>query len=150
MSKKCTRCGRDYKLVTVSRKEGVVGSYKTCRDIIYKKDGYYEELGCREIIWIKEPEYSTPEAKDFSDRQVYKPKGATCGKCGGPLAFYKRESGLWTPCEVNGDDHWDICRENLSVGKYGIKKVFDTQRPGVKTKCTDHSLPVFDGVGVPW
>lgn len=151
MVDKCSKCGRDYKKMTISRNEGEVGSYLTCRDIIYKKDGYYEELGCREMIWIKEPEYGKPdEEKDFSDRKVYKPKGAKCGKCGGPLGFYKNERGRWVPCELNGDDHWDICRESLSTGRYGVIKHFDEQRPAVKTKCTDRSLEPFDGKGVPW
>lgn len=146
----CKRCGNKYKTITVSRMdEGVVGSYKTCRTVTVKK-GLFVEKGCREIIWIKQPDYNCKPEADKTDRDVFVPEDAQCGKCGSPLGFYKNERGLWVPCEIDGGDHWDACRENLSTGKYGIKKTFENQRPGIRMKCTDKSLKIFDGAGVPW
>jgi len=33
-----------------------------------------------------------------------------CLKCGSKLGFRKRK-GQWEPCNPDGSDHWDLCRE---------------------------------------
>ena len=42
---------------------------------------------------------------------LFNPKGCFCEKCDRKLAFRKTASGKWCPCEPDGSDHWDICRE---------------------------------------
>lgn len=34
-----------------------------------------------------------------------------CHKCDLPIAFKRLPSGKWCPTNVDGSDHWDICRE---------------------------------------
>ena len=34
-----------------------------------------------------------------------------CAKCDQPMGFVQLESGKWRPCNPNGSDHWDKCRE---------------------------------------
>lgn len=46
-----------------------------------------------------------------------------CRACGEPVAFRKLPSGKWTPCELDGSDHWDKCAQRQAVivrreGKY--------------------------------
>ena len=56
----------------------------------------------------------------MSDRKVFAPAGAKCEACGGVLGFYKNERGNWCPCNVDGSDHWDACRERrYAVAKQG-------------------------------
>lgn len=37
--------------------------------------------------------------------------GRICAKCGAPLAFYRNERSRIVPCNPDGSDHWDLCRE---------------------------------------
>lgn len=34
-----------------------------------------------------------------------------CEKCDLPLGFILLDSGKWRPCNPNGSDHWDVCRD---------------------------------------
>lgn len=40
------------------------------------------------------------------DRQM-----AECRKCGLPIGWRKLPNGKWCPQNLDGSDHWDICRE---------------------------------------
>lgn len=33
-----------------------------------------------------------------------------CRKCGLPLKFKKLRSGKWSPTNLDGSDHWDLCK----------------------------------------
>lgn len=56
----------------------------------------------------------------MSEREVFTPSGAQCEACGGALWFYKNERGNWCPCNPDGTDHWDVCRERrYAVAKQG-------------------------------
>lgn len=35
----------------------------------------------------------------------------TCAKCGRELAFRRNARGRWEPCNPDGSDHWDLCRQ---------------------------------------
>lgn len=65
----------------------------------------------------------------LNEREVYAPVGAMCEKCQEPIAFYKitsgKAAGKWCPCNPDGSDHWDLCRE------VAIKK-------GLKPRGVDH------------
>jgi hypothetical protein len=43
------------------------------------------------------------------ERKVF--GNATCGDCGLPLAFYRLPNGKACPCNPDGTDHWDLCRD---------------------------------------
>jgi len=85
------------------------------------------------------------------ERQVYKPKDAVCGKCNGPLAYYKLPSGKWCPCNLDGSDHWDDCKEAISKGTYGIQKTFinfergKPQNPAKLKVFYSGRIPPWDG-----
>lgn len=66
-------------------------------------------------------------------QKVYRPKDAICGKCGGPMAYRKLPSGKWCPCNPDGSDHWDDCREAQTKGTYGIKRDFLVHIAGAVT-----------------
>lgn len=83
-------------------------------------------------------------------REVYAPKGATCQKCGSPLAFYKLDSGKWCPCNVDGGDHWDDCTENRNTGKYGIKVVQLKELFIGHTVGKNFKGPAYSGELPPW
>jgi len=34
-----------------------------------------------------------------------------CEKCNLALAFTQLENGKWRPCNPDGSDHWDLCRD---------------------------------------
>lgn len=57
-----------------------------------------------------------------------------CGDCGGLLAFYKLDNGKYCPCNPDGSDHWDDCREAQVKGTYGIKRTFRCFISGAKTR----------------
>ena len=97
----------------------------------------------------------------MTDRRVFKPRNATCKKCLAPIGFWKNENKRWVPCNPDGSDHWDACRENLIKGTYGKKKVFkdnDTPMPtyhgneeildkvkaGILTLWSDPEIPPWD------
>ncbi len=52
---------------------------------------------------------------------------AKCAKCGLPLAFKKLENGKLYPTNLDGSDHFDICREKQfgDARLYGIP--FETE-----------------------
>lgn len=66
-------------------------------------------------------------------RKVFRSKDARCEKCGGPLGFYKLSNGKWCPCNPDGSDHWDDCREFQTKGTYGIKREFRVATWGALT-----------------
>jgi hypothetical protein len=92
------------------------------------------------------------------ERKVFKPKNAKCGKCGSPIAYYKITKGAgkgkWCPCNPDGSDHWDDCRENLTVGRYGKTKIFNDNpdpRPTYhKNKSTRRKTLYSDPKIPPW
>lgn len=43
--------------------------------------------------------------------RVFTPKGAVCGKCDLPMGFIELPNGKWRPCNPDGSDHWDVCRD---------------------------------------
>ncbi len=43
--------------------------------------------------------------------RVFAPHGLLCEKCERPLAFRLLPSGKWCPCDPDGSDHWDGCKE---------------------------------------
>lgn len=43
---------------------------------------------------------------------------SVCEKCGEPIAFKRLDSGKWCPTNVDGSDHWDICKR-ISLKKAG-------------------------------
>ena len=44
--------------------------------------------------------------------QVFNPPDApVCEKCDLPLGFVRLDSGKWRPCNPDGSDHWDVCRD---------------------------------------
>ena len=45
-----------------------------------------------------------------SEREVFNPGDATCGKCNQKIAFFKMANGKWCPCNPDGTDHFDDCR----------------------------------------
>ena len=57
----------------------------------------------------------------MSNRRVFTPPGgATCEACGAPLGFYKNTRGKMVPCNPDGTDHWDVCRDRrYAVAKQG-------------------------------
>jgi hypothetical protein len=61
--------------------------------------------------------------------RVFRPADAPlCEKCELPLAFTQLENGKWRPCNPDGSDHWDICRDvRYAKAKSGemIEKVTD-------------------------
>lgn len=89
----------------------------------------------------------------MSERKIFAPEGATCKKCGGPLAFYKNERDNWVPCNPDGSDHWDDCRSNLNEGKYGIYKEAGPDylfNPDTDITKPSHNRPLYTGDAPPW
>lgn len=43
--------------------------------------------------------------------RIFNPGGARCEKCDLPLAFVELAGGKWRPCNPDGSDHWDVCRD---------------------------------------
>jgi hypothetical protein len=56
---------------------------------------------------------------------------ATCGDCDLPLAFYRLPNGKACPCNPDGSDHWDTCREvRYARAKKGELKTHKFRRGG--------------------
>ncbi len=46
---------------------------------------------------------------------------STCSKCGLPLVFYRLPNGKACPCNPDGTDHWDLCRNvRYAKAKKGV------------------------------
>lgn len=43
--------------------------------------------------------------------RVFVPTGLLCDACQRPLAFRLLPSGKWCPCDPDGSDHWDRCKQ---------------------------------------
>ena len=44
--------------------------------------------------------------------EIFNPVPAPiCIKCSLPLGFIKLPNGKWRPCNPDGSDHWDLCRD---------------------------------------
>ena len=94
------------------------------------------------------------ENLNMTERKVIG-KEKTCGKCGGSLRFYRNERGNYVPCNPDGSDHWDSCREAQVKGTYGIKRIFRQKIEGCKTsghavgyQNKEHSY--YCGTAAPW
>ena len=98
----------------------------------------------------------------MSARRVFiPPSGATCKDCGAKLGFYKNERGNTVPCNPDGTDHWDLCRDRryalAKQGKhinnrreeayYGPKGRFAVRESAYGKK---KSLPACRGCVLPW
>jgi len=85
------------------------------------------------------------------DRYVYDP-GAKCYKCMEPIGFYKIESGKgagkWAPCNPDGSDHWDLCREEAI--KKGLKEPGVDYYFGGRTLGDNFNGIPYDGDAPPW
>ena len=47
----------------------------------------------------------------MTDR-IFRPSPAPlCAKCDLPMAFIQLANGKWRPCNPDGSDHWDKCRD---------------------------------------
>lgn len=92
---------------------------------------------------------SDSEKKGITPGRVWSPpQGAMCQKCEAPIAFKQLASGKWCPVEPDGKDHFDKCRER-SI-RLGLRpRGPDQQNFGV-SKRKDTSVPMWDGIGVPW
>lgn len=120
--KKCPKCGDMLRHIFVENMDGdCVGEYYYCHYLVHE-DYFIQEKGCGYRKWVKKSESCFKPKKEKNNRKVFGEK--KCAKCNGPIGFYKNENNKWVPCELDGDDHWDICRENLITGRYGIKKEF--------------------------
>ena len=62
-----------------------------------------------------------------------------CQKCGLPLAFKKLPSGRWCPTNVDGSDHWDICRETM------LAAMSPEQRAALQRRDADRARGVWTG-----
>lgn len=82
-----------------------------------------------------------------------------CRKCGLHIGFRKIENGRWTPCNLDGGDHWDLCRQtrlaNASPEEKAARARHDAKlaAPVVIVgrecshvyRCLKDSLPPWDG-----
>ena len=46
------------------------------------------------------------------NREVFSSRGAKCGTCNQPISFFKMPNGSWCPCNPDGGDHFDQCRQD--------------------------------------
>lgn len=79
--------------------------------------------------------------------KLFNPEDCFCEKCDRPLAFKRLESGKWCPCEFDGSDHWDICRETqVKLGRLSEHNY----EPGVKSKTKVKEADIYRGSAPPW
>jgi len=85
--------------------------------------------------------------------KIFAPEDSFCGECDRPLAFRLIEKGAgkgkWCPCEPDGSDHWDICRETqVKMGRIPEKN-YDFN-PDLHTTYPTNNDPFYDGDVPPW
>jgi len=148
--KNCPKCNKEMQHITIyDMQDNKVGEYYYCLTVTIE-DHTIKETGCEYKEWLQIPNSMIKPEKEFKDRYVFVgTKKKYCEKCGGPIGFYKNENNKWVPCEINGDDHWDICRENLISGKYGKKKVFKRKSEPAWTKSNKTKV-FYTGDIPPW
>lgn len=82
--------------------------------------------------------------------EIFRPADSFCEKCDRPLAFRKLPTGKWCPCEPDGSDHFDICRETqVKLGRCKSQKTHDFD-PDVHTTYPNHKEPLYSGEAPPW
>lgn len=80
-------------------------------------------------------------------RKVYGRK--QCHKCGGEIGFYKNGRGNWVPCELDGSDHWDKCRE-VRFRRAGKKLVTHRYDPNKNITYGKNRGEPYSGEEPPW
>lgn len=80
------------------------------------------------------------------------PPDALCDKCEEPLAFRlipegQRGAGKWMPCNPDGSDHFDICRE-VAIRK-GLRSASSGASPP-KMSVSCYKGPTWRGDVPPW
>jgi hypothetical protein len=73
--------------------------------------------------------------------RIYVPAGAVCEKCDLPLAFIELASGKWRPCNPDGSDHWDVCRD----ARYAKAKAGECREKTWEDKRNVHRMVYWDG-----
>ena len=75
-------------------------------------------------------------------------KTVLCKKCGEPIAFKKLPSGKLCPTNVDGSEHFDICREvrNRKLGKTQVNE----RSSGVLVGSQFVELPPLPEGEAPW
>lgn len=70
-----------------------------------------------------------------------------CEKCGKPMGFTKLANGKWRPCNPDGSDHWDLCRDiRYAKAKAGqCREESWTDEHG-----TEHRIVWWDGGAKPF
>lgn len=72
-----------------------------------------------------------------------------CKKCGGPITFRKLPSGKSMPVEVDGSEHWDICkRRKLEQLSPAQREQLLAAKPPLTTATT--ATHVYCGELPPW
>lgn len=66
---------------------------------------------------------------------------AFCYKCKQPIAFKKLSSGKFCPTNVDGSDHWDLCKSIVNKPYTGPKTQFMGRTvDGVLVENSQHQL----------
>lgn len=76
-------------------------------------------------------------------------KVPTCYKCGQPIMFSVLPSGKYKPVNLDGSDHWDICKATTNSGK-PFDPARDTRSSRVITGSQYVELPPLPEGVAPW
>lgn len=74
-----------------------------------------------------------------------------CNRCGGPITFHRNASGKLVPTELDGSEHWDICKRRRHER---LTPAARARLPATKTPQTTCPAPevthIWSGDLPPW
>ena len=79
----------------------------------------------------------------------------TCYKCGLPIAFKLTPKGRWCPTNLDGSDHWDLCRQTWLANMSPAERAYYAERDRIAGLPAPSATPttathVWTGEVPPW
>jgi hypothetical protein len=89
--------------------------------------------------------------------RVFAPPGLLCDRCGRALAFKQLSSGKWAPCDPDGSDHYDACKQvqRKAMGLINADGTVNWERlealkPAGRSRMSKQITHVWSGEMPPW